>query len=611
MEPNTQSPENNEKPETTTTSIIPVAPSKSLQMSIVFGSIIVGVAIVGATYLYTQSLKIKEPTDLTQTEEDSIWRPEQDFNNEVPYDASTTDDSLNDVPVDHSETNDGSSNTFLQQLEKNNIAQYDLAVSWLPRPVKAAFSEIPYTTPESFTRIYRVGTITNGVLSNTPVYLMYESDMGSDYGELYAINTQSVVRVREWIKDVSGQPSVIEDTISKLKLTKDKDKYSLGAALIDLEGMAANSGAPIKRLAVNSSSEIPDGELYQYRQCFFARTPSDLLVEYTVDVPFIDNETEGGYGTPNISFTRIDGTKMSGEYEIYDRVNYGCGSLCSPLKVVERPDSDFVKTGTTPGGYNLFVLKNSNDVMLTDLYNQPNTRAFVDTTEGRYEPLKKNKYSYEQFLSMAPILFWKDQLGRWVRFVHSEFLILAEKCKPVIYLYPEKETDLHVEVKPNVGFTKTIPEYKDGWNVTAYPDGTIIDKKSQEKFDYLYWTGWVEGYPLIEQGWVVAQKDLPAFFDVYLPKYGLVGKEIEDFKEYWEDDMNEAPYYAVSFVDQAVIDKLSPLSLDATPDTVIRVLMTAMPLERPIKLHAPRIPETPVRHGFTVAEWGGTILRTE
>jgi hypothetical protein len=36
-----------------------------------------------------------------------------------------------------------------------------------------------------------------------------------------------------------------------------------------------------------------------------------------------------------------------------------------------------------------------------------------------------------------------------------------------------------------------------------------------------------------------------------------------------------------------------------------------MPLERPIKLHAPRIPETPVRHGFTVAEWGGTILRTE
>ncbi len=75
--------------------------------------------------------------------------------------------------------------------------------------------------------------------------------------------------------------------------------------------------------------------------------------------------------------------------------------------------------------------------------------------------------------------------------------------------------------------------------------------------------------------------------------------------------MKEAPYYAVSFVDQAVIDKLSPLSLDVTPDVVIRVLMTAMPLEKPISLREPVMPETPVRHGFTVSEWGGTILRTE
>lgn len=581
---------------------------KDFQISIVLGSIIVGVAIVGATYLHTESLKVKEPTDLTQTEEDAIWRPEEDFNNEVPHDSSATNEASSDA-VDYSNSTDDGSSTFSQQLERTKIEQYDLLINWLPRPIKVTFAEIPYTTTGSwFTRIYRVGTVTNGSLVNTPVYLIYEEGMG-EYADLYAVNAESVVKVREWIKDVSGQPLVVSDAVTKLKLNK--DSHTLGAALIDLEEMSANSGAPITRVSINSSSAIPDGELYKYQQCFFARTPSDLLVEYTVDVPFIKDDTEGGYGTPNISFTRIDGTKMSGEYDIYDRVNYGCGSLCSPLKVVERPDSDFVKTGTTNGGYDLFALKNSYDSMLTELYNQPNTRAFVDTTEGRYKPLEKNKYSYEQFLSMAPILFWKDQLGRWVYFVHSEFLILAEKCKPVIYLYPEKETDLHVEVKPNVGFTKTIPEYKDGWNVTAYPDGTIIDKESQEKYDYLYWTGWVEGYPLIEQGWVVAQKDLPAFFEVYLQKYGLVGKEIEDFKEYWEDDMDEAPYYAVSFVDQAVIDKLSPLSLDVTPDTVIRVLMTAMPLERPITLSAPRIPETPVRHGFTVAEWGGTILRTE
>ncbi len=608
MEDITAPPENSSQPAVIENSKVGIS-TKGLRIIIILASITVGTAMVGATYVYTESLKVKEPNDLTEAEEDAIWRPDQDFgNSDIFYDPSATDDGFNGGFDGYADFIDDGSSTFSVQLENTKIAQYDLEVDWLPRPVKTTFREIPYTTGSWFTRIYRVGTVKNGVLASTPVYLIYEEGMG-EYADLYAVNPDSVVRVREWTKDVSGQPTVIEDTVSTLKLTK--DQYSLGAALIDLEEMAANSGSPIKRLAINGNSAIPDGELYQYQQCFFARTPSDLLVEYTVDVPFIQDTIEGGYGTPTISFTRIDGTKMSGEYEIYDRVNYGCGSLCSPLKVVDRPDSDFVKTGTTDDGYDLFVLKNSNDPMLTELYNQPNTRAFVDTSEGRYEPREKNKYSYEQFLSMAPILFWKDQLGRWVHFVHSEFLILAEKCKPVIYLYPEKETDLHVEVKPNVGFTKTIPEYKDGWNVTAYPDGTIIDKETNEKYDYLYWTGWVDGYPLIEQGWVVAGKDLPTFFDVYLPKYGLVGREIEDFKEYWEDDMDDAPYYAISFVDQAVIDKLSPLSLDVNPDTVIRVLMTAMPLERPMKLSAPRVPETPIRHGFTVAEWGGTILRAE
>ena len=108
---------------------------------------------------------------------------------------------------------------------------------------------------------------------------------------------------------------------------------------------------------------------------------------------------------------------------------------------------------------------------------------------------------------------------------------------------------------------------------------------------------------------MVAQKDLPAFFDYSLPRYGLRGEEITDFTEYWIEDMDEAPYYAVSFVEQSIIDELSPLSIDKEPDVVMRILMTAQPLERPIKLNAPQLPEIPERRGFTVVEWGGTILR--
>ena len=107
----------------------------------------------------------------------------------------------------------------------------------------------------------------------------------------------------------------------------------------------------------------------------------------------------------------------------------------------------------------------------------------------------------------------------------------------------------------------------------------------------------------------MTQSDIPAFFDYILPLYGLQGSEITDFTEYWEEDLDEAPYYAISFVDQAIIDELSPLTLDKEPDVVMRVLMTAKPLERPIKLPQPQLPELPEREGFTVIEWGGTILR--
>ena len=46
--------------------------------------------------------------------------------------------------------------------------------------------------------------------------------------------------------------------------------------------------------------------------------------------------------------------------------------------------------------------------------------------------------------------------------------------KPVIYLYPEQETEVSVELDLNGKLTCTYPEYKDGWKVTAAPDGMLM-----------------------------------------------------------------------------------------------------------------------------------------
>ena len=47
--------------------------------------------------------------------------------------------------------------------------------------------------------------------------------------------------------------------------------------------------------------------------------------------------------------------------------------------------------------------------------------------------------------------------------------------KPIIYLYPEKEIQLSVRLGKENNITCSYPEYKNGWNVLAKPDGTLVD----------------------------------------------------------------------------------------------------------------------------------------
>jgi|LSQX01.1.fsa_nt_gb hypothetical protein len=55
-------------------------------------------------------------------------------------------------------------------------------------------------------------------------------------------------------------------------------------------------------------------------------------------------------------------------------------------------------------------------------------------------------------------------------------------AKPVIYLYPEEKTDVSVKLDYNGELFVTYPNYNNGWNVTAYPDGTIINKADNEEY---------------------------------------------------------------------------------------------------------------------------------
>lgn len=96
--------------------------------------------------------------------------------------------------------------------------------------------------------------------------------------------------------------------------------------------------------------------------------------------------------------------------------------------------------------------------------------------------------------------------------------------KPVIYLYPEKNTDIEVSLDYNGILTCTYPRNDNGRTVTAQPDGTLWDASGQE-YNYLYWEGITATEYDFSQGFCVAGSETAAFLEDALADLGLNRRE--------------------------------------------------------------------------------------
>jgi len=190
----------------------------------------------------------------------------------------------------------------------------------------------------------------------------------------------------------------------------------------------------------------------------------------------------------------------------------------------------------------------------------------------------------------------------------SEFLIFSDgMAKPVIYLYPQKPTDVNVKIDfANGGFTCTYPDYGNGWNVKAYPDGKVINKADGLEYSYLYWEGESAVKYDMSKGFVVAGKDTAKFLREKLATLGLTPREYNEFIVYWLPLMQGNNYNLITFQEEAYTNA-AKLTVTPTPDSVIRVFMVYTPLEKPISIPE-QVLKTPQRKGFTVVEWGGSLL---
>ena len=317
---------------------------------------------------------------------------------------------------------------------------------------------------------------------------------------------------------------------------------------------------------------------------FYIKAPDGTKRVYNLDISFI--------GQDKIALLNWSNNKKNTAEYSYQAVG-GCGST-KFLDVADVNDKDLTQIGTTFSGQAVYGYKDTNTQELQDAYSN------IYVAEGKTKP------TFSAFLTSHPIFFWKNPFGYYVRFKNQAYQPLAECAKPIIYLYPEKTTNVSVKVNPLGGLLYSDPDYGNGWSVIASPTGKLTNKTDGKTYPYLFWEGRGGLYVPPTRGFMVERDGLDAFLTEKLRLLGLHDTETRDFKEYWLPKMQAKPYYFVSFMTNSIVDDLAPLTVTPKPDTIIRILMDFTPLDKPISVQGFNI-QTPVRKGFTVVEWGGVL----
>ena len=181
--------------------------------------------------------------------------------------------------------------------------------------------------------------------------------------------------------------------------------------------------------------------------------------------------------------------------------------------------------------------------------------------------------------------------------------------KPIIYLYPAKDTEVSVKLQKPENLTCSYPKYKDMWHVLAHPDGNLIELDTNKNLYSLYYESKSDIDLQVEnEGFVVKSKDTIKFLEEKLVILGLSEREAEEFIIYWLPKLEANKYNYIRFATLDEINANMPLDINPKPDTLIRILMTFKGLDDPIDVQEQKL-VSPERSGFVAVEWGGTEIK--
>ena len=240
-----------------------------------------------------------------------------------------------------------------------------------------------------------------------------------------------------------------------------------------------------------------------------------------------------------------------------------------------------------------------------------NDHIIVETTPGKH--IFQFFYDTDHFEittdSLEILSQYRDDYN--VFFENSKFPVIIDK--PVIYLYPEKETSIHLEVKSKGEMTFMYPAYTDGWDFKAAPNGTLLFDESA--YNYLFWEA--KQFQQLNadefhKGFIVKKNEVISFLEEKLTTAGLTSKEQADFITYWGPRLQQNERSFVHFLINEECDRFAYLDIQPKPDHIYRIYIVWNEIvdEPEYKLLEQTIPRFE-RDGFTVLEWGGYEINAQ
>ena len=366
----------------------------------------------------------------------------------------------------------------------------------------------------------------------------------------------------------------------------------------------------------NMSLELPAGWAYQVREY------DEESDRFGIDF-WPENESEGKIRLDYY----MNGFGVCGTGLAEEQIWIGQGYKALQGTYDNNAIWDFISVRGLPGSY---VIDTENVSSWWDVYEEQ-AMGILDSmrlAEGiihEYSAIEiatqatKNEYQYDRakfdFCTGEWVITFVDGSAQYAVYVAADGTVrktdtfnpdAAVAEKPVIYLYPKQEMLVRVELDFDGTLTSTYPEYANGWNILARPDGALVDPVTGRQYYCLFWEGLTDAQYDLSSGFVVPGGETREFLEDALFQMGLTDKEANEFIIYWLPQMEGNAYNLISFQQEAYTDS-AHLIISPEPDSLLRVFMAWKPLDAPIEI-PPQEFAIFDRKGFVVVEWGGAKL---